>query len=179
MHMHALFSFFLFDVSWKVVQIVHSWLMPTFHIVIMYSDCFPQTRMKYDKVHQIYKRLVEREDVDPTLVGSAVCLSLSLFLCPFVSLSASICLPACLPVCLSVSLFVSLCVSVSLFESFSPILSLFSILCRQPPRPWPSSSLLKPLSCLICSENNDKAIYIVVLACLHSFCLIEFSCSLI
>ncbi|KAK7107878.1 cleavage stimulation factor subunit 3-like [Littorina saxatilis] len=31
-----------------------------------YAD-FEETRMKYEKVHEIYKRLVEREDVDPTL----------------------------------------------------------------------------------------------------------------
>ncbi|XP_076467376.1 cleavage stimulation factor subunit 3-like [Babylonia areolata] len=35
-------------------------------IYFAYAD-FEETRMKYDKVHQIYKRLVEREEVDPTL----------------------------------------------------------------------------------------------------------------
>ncbi|KAK7478906.1 hypothetical protein BaRGS_00029887 [Batillaria attramentaria] len=35
-------------------------------IYFAYAD-FEETRMKHDKVHQIYKRLVEREDVDPTL----------------------------------------------------------------------------------------------------------------
>ncbi|KAL8606799.1 hypothetical protein ACOMHN_049628 [Nucella lapillus] len=35
-------------------------------IYFAYAD-FEETRMKYEKVHQIYKRLVEREDVDPTL----------------------------------------------------------------------------------------------------------------
>ncbi|PVD28191.1 hypothetical protein C0Q70_10777 [Pomacea canaliculata] len=35
-------------------------------IYFAYAD-FEETRMKYDKVHQIYKRLVDREDVNPTL----------------------------------------------------------------------------------------------------------------
>jgi hypothetical protein len=32
-----------------------------------YAD-FEETRMKYEKVHQIYQRILELEDLDPTLV---------------------------------------------------------------------------------------------------------------
>lgn len=31
--------------------------------------CVPQSRMKYEKVHSIYNRLLAIEDIDPTLVS--------------------------------------------------------------------------------------------------------------
>lgn len=32
------------------------------------GTCVPQSRMKYEKVHSIYNRLLTIEDIDPTLV---------------------------------------------------------------------------------------------------------------
>jgi len=36
-----------------------------------YAD-FEEGRLKYDKVHQIYDRFLEIEDIDPTLVSFVV-----------------------------------------------------------------------------------------------------------
>ena len=39
-----------------------------------------QSRLKFEKVHSIYKRLIEQQDVDPTLVSALPLLSAVLFL---------------------------------------------------------------------------------------------------
>lgn len=36
------------------------------------SFVFPQSRMKYEKVHSIYNRLLAIEDIDPTLVWFSI-----------------------------------------------------------------------------------------------------------
>lgn len=40
------------------------------NMLLYFAYCdFEETRVKYEKVHSIYQKLLEVEDIDPTLVG--------------------------------------------------------------------------------------------------------------
>lgn len=40
------------------------------NMLLYFAYCdFEETRVKYEKVHSIYQKLLEAEDIDPTLVG--------------------------------------------------------------------------------------------------------------